>query len=181
MKQKCNTNEIQNKGTSGRGSCNALGLRWRCHDTSTCDPFLTLSNHRIRITPHRLPPIRYKYKYKWRRRLQEGKNQPRYPHLWLWRKTTQCAGCLAARKPLPAAKPNHMLGLYHPFPSLSVSYYTLANKDVTTDAPAYHCSRHDLSTFLRCFNQTSFPTTVVPVESRLKNIQTRLFRWLLGF
>ena len=42
-----------------------------------------------------------------------------------------------------------MLGLYRSLLSLFVSYYTLANKDVTTVAPAYHCLWHDLSTFLR--------------------------------
>ena len=56
IKRNTKIKRIRNKGTFGRGSCNAPGLRWRCHDTSTCDPFLTLANHRIRITPPSLPP-----------------------------------------------------------------------------------------------------------------------------
>ena len=66
-----------------------------------------------------------------------------------WKTTTYDAGRLAALKQLPLTKPNPMLGSILRFPSLTVSYCTLANKHVTTDALAYHCLRHDLSTFLR--------------------------------
>ena len=45
--------------------------------------------------------------------------------------TTHDAGRLAALKQLPVAKPNPMLGSDPPFPSLTVSYYPLANKHVT--------------------------------------------------
>ena len=66
-----------------------------------------------------------------------------------WKTTTHDAGRLAALKQLPLTKPNPMLGSILRFPSLTVSYCTLANKHVTTDARAYHCLRHDLSSFLR--------------------------------
>ena len=48
-----------------------------------------------------------------------------------WKTTTHCAGRLAALKQLPVTKPNPMLGSDPPFPSLTVSYYPLANKHVT--------------------------------------------------
>ena len=66
-----------------------------------------------------------------------------------WKTTTHDAGRLAALKRRPVAKPNPMLGSILRFPGLTVSYCTLANKHVTIDALAYHCLRHDLSTFPR--------------------------------
>ena len=46
-------------------------------------------------------------------------------------------------------KPNPVLGSDLHILSCPVSYCILANKHVTTDAPVYHCLKHDLSTLLR--------------------------------